>query len=119
MKLETAKSLLTLAQIPILGVWELPNGYLPDCVEYYQARKESPWWLIKTPYGNLVIGWRKRVIQIDWSDFKFRGKVTKDDTTSEDSFVHAWSEIKAAEYLSNLQKLISESEPEKPRLRCR
>jgi len=116
MKLETAKSLLTLAQIPILGVWELPNGYWPRAENYAKLREENPWWLIKTPYGNLVIGWRKRVIQIDWSDFKFRGKVTKDDTTSEDSFVHAWSEIKAAEYITNLKKLIDESE--KPVFRC-
>jgi hypothetical protein len=60
----------------------------------------DPWWLVRTPAGLVQIGWRKRVINIDWSDTDVRTVVTSDDVTKTETYVHAWSEAKALEYLS-------------------
>lgn len=50
----------------------------------------------------LIIGWRKRVIQIDWKDCDVKLDVTADDVTKDDFNVHAWSTEKAVEYLKAL-----------------
>ena len=39
----------------------LPNGYWPDC-DYI------PWFLFHTSDGDILIGWRKRVISIEWQE---------------------------------------------------
>lgn len=72
------------ANIPILEFKELKNQF-PDGT--------YPWWFVKTPKGWIEIGW------IDWSDTDIRKSVTTDDT-----MVHAWTELKAAEYLTTLWK---------------
>lgn len=65
----------------------------------YRWRHDRPAWLVKTRYGLMEIGWRKRVIQIDWRDTNLRRVVTADDVTKTDTCVHAWSVEKAVEYL--------------------
>lgn len=92
---------MKLAGFEIKYVWELANGYWPDSESYDEARK--PWWLFLTEIGPIQIGWRKRVLEIRWSACKFRGVVTKDQTTVTEEFVHAWSVEKAVEYLRNLR----------------
>ena len=64
--------------------------------------KPDPWWLVRTSRGLIKIGWRKRVINIDWSDTNLRVIVTPDDVTKSVVMVHAWSEEKAVEYLKAL-----------------
>jgi hypothetical protein len=68
--------------------------------------------LIKTPDGDIKIGWRKHVIQIEWlenyKNFKFAGKdeeVTKEFTNKE-RLIHAYSVPKAIEYLLNAKNSI-------------
>lgn len=104
------------ANIPIINLWELPNGYWPratpedwtdaqqvvDFVRYAQLREASPWFLVLTSLGLIKIGWRKRVLAIDWSATSLRTIVTADDVTKELHLVHAWSDAKAVGYLRRL-----------------
>lgn len=101
---EQARAIFTLAGIQVLNLWELANRYWPTVDAYLKIRAESPWWLVKTPFGLIMIGWRKRVINIDWSDTSLRVVVTKDDVTKDETHVHAWEEVKAVEYLKALAR---------------
>lgn len=94
---EKVRALLILSDIPINRLHRLENKYWPDA--YVEERQCSPWWLAETPYGAIEIGWRKRVINIDWEGTSLRKVITEDDTTKADDMVHAWSYAKAVEYL--------------------
>jgi hypothetical protein len=110
------RALFTLAGIEILSVWQLPNDYWPevlpddwsdqrqvsDFLRYAEIRASSPWWLVKTYAGLVKIGWRKRVLNIDWSDTPIRAIITDDDVTKTETLVHAYSDLKAVEYLQKL-----------------
>lgn len=102
-------SLFTLAKIPILRIWEAANNYWPEHPDYDKERLRDKWWLVKTPRGLVHIGWRKRVISIDWEDTGIKKIVTEDDVTKEETLVHAWSEEKAVEYLKTLTPLMTQS----------
>lgn len=80
----------------IKKIYRLVNGYDPE--------REDAWWLVKTQCGFIEIGWRKRVINIDWSDTPLRLVITTDDVTKEDAMVHAWSVPKVIEYLTEIRK---------------
>jgi hypothetical protein len=101
------RAIFELAGIPILRLWTLIDGYgySPDDPRYFETPPRQVWWLVKTPLGLIEVGWRKRVIQIDWSETNIRCDVTSDDVTKHDSMVHAWSEEKAIEYLKVLRSL--------------
>jgi len=58
-----------------------------------------PWWLVKTHLGLIEIGWRKRVISINWSDTKVKTIVTTDNVTKDENGVHAYSVEDAVKYL--------------------
>ena len=112
---ESMKALFLLAGLDIESFYKLENPYWPDCEEYAEVRRKSPWWLVKTKHGLIKIGWRKRVINIDWSDTPYHSGVSKfadgrdidaltnDDVTKDESMVHAWSYAKAVQYLSSLR----------------
>lgn len=102
---EQMQALFLLAGINILAYWELPNNYWPD--SYVELRKNSPWWLVKTTKGMVRIGWRKRVISIHWEDTDIRQVITEDDVTKDETMVHAWSYLKALEYLTKLAVAIN------------
>ncbi len=99
--------LFALAGFKVLGMFEVMNQYWPRHQEYYHLIMENPWWLVKTEYGLIMVGDRKRVTAIEWSDTKFRGVITTDDVTKNDIFVHAWDNTKALAYLTELQKQLS------------
>lgn len=92
------EAILTLAGFTIERHWELANGYWPLHPDYDEVRQ--PWWLFKTQVGLIKIGWRKRVIQIDW--YHVKKIVTQDNVTKDEGMVHAWSDTKAIEYLKEL-----------------
>lgn len=99
---------LRLADFPFTEFYLLENRYWPKHPDYFSVR--SPWYLFKTPFGLLEIGWRKRVISIDWEDFKARGQVVGEDkTTNDSSSAHAWTYEKLIEYLKELLKLTKEN----------
>ena len=72
------------ADVSVLRVWELPNGY-------DRTHNSSPWWLVKTHKGLIEVGYRKRVIQLDWSDTDIRKilEVPGPYVTQTDHFIHA------------------------------
>jgi len=100
---------------------ELPNGYCKD-----ECCKHKPWLLFHTVNGDVEIGFRKRVISIEWKDnFKpfdmaifngeqvtkwtangsFNGDI-KPDTTPKTGCrgIHAWSLKEAIKYLEIVKK---------------
>lgn len=81
-----------LSNIEVLNVYNIENGYMGG---------KADWLLVKTVYGLIKIGWRKRVINIDWEDTGLE-LIINDDVTSDKHFVHAWSYSKAVSYLEHL-----------------
>lgn len=106
---DTAASLFTLANIPVRELIELPNNYWPKTIENHLLRNSSPWWLADTEFGLIEIGYRKRVMNIDWSRTKARVVVTEDDVTKNKMMVHAYSIVKAVDYLTVLSRALRES----------
>ena len=94
---QEARALCTLAGIPVRAVFETPNKY------WRSNEPMGPWWVIVTPHGTFRMGWRKRVIEIDWSATGEKEvHVTDDDVTKGDFLVHAWDEGFAVRYLEAL-----------------
>lgn len=82
---------------------ELPNGYCPrPCCH------NKPWFKVTSEIGPVTIGWRKRVISIDWSESDVPDYATllfkDEETTREKQLIHAWSEVKATEYIRRLRE---------------
>lgn len=102
MKLEAVKALFTLANIEVLGTWELMNDYWPRAEHYYKIIVENPWWLVKTKAGLVKIGVRKRVVSISWEDTPIRKIITDEDVTKDETMVHAWTDADAVNYLKAL-----------------
>lgn len=98
------ESIFQLAGIEIKKTWEIVNKYWPNTPTYDAVR--TPWWLVKTNKGIIEIGWRKRVISIDWSDTDISCMVTEDDVTKDFDVVHAYSAEKAISYLKTLSPLL-------------
>lgn len=107
MKKEQVVALFTLAKIEILDIYEILNEYWPNTQSYFKLMMENPWWLVQTKVGFIKIGPRKRVISIDWGKTPIRKIVTSDDVTKDETYVHAWTDQKALEYLVELGKEIS------------
>lgn len=88
----------------------LPNGYCnKDCCSHI------PWFLFHTIDGDIIMGWRKRVISIEWQEnykpfdinelFKAEN-VTKWEKDGKCG-IHAWGEEKAFEYLKKVLKSVN------------
>ena len=102
---DRVKSLFILAGIEVLRVKPLPDGYnySPNDPRYFETLPQQVWWFVKTPYGWIEIGWRKRVVAIEWSDTWLRTVVTKDAVTKSETGVHAYSIEDALKYLRALK----------------
>jgi hypothetical protein len=81
---------------------EIPNEYCgPQCCP------NNVWYDVSTEAGVFKIGWRKRVISLDWSgatikthsDFLF----PHEDTTKGEQMIHCWGYHKARQYLRVLK----------------
>ena len=105
MKYNEVVGLAVLSGIEHNGIQKIENPYWPRNADHEAIREASPWWIIHTDGGVITIGWRKRVIAIDWQNTKRRGIVTKDNVTKADDHVHAYSLIKALEYLKAWREL--------------
>jgi len=86
---EKLLAVFKLAGIPVEKYWNIKNGYGYD---------KADWLLIQTSKGMIEIGWRKRVISINWSDTGIKHLVGGETTQSE-SMCHAWSFEDAVKYL--------------------
>jgi|GEM_PF-2710038 len=99
--IDKLKAMFTLAGFTILGEpLKLQNRYWHGNEKAYY----HPWWFVRTAYGWIEIGWRKRVMSIDWTHTTVRHVVTTDELTKGDDHVHAYSEAKAIEYLTELHR---------------
>jgi len=106
MKINEVEGLFALAGIKILKLWKLQNRYYgsqdePD-PSHYERIIKSPWWLVKTEFGLIELGWRKKVLHIEWEDTPIRKIVTEDNVTKTETYVHAWDYPSAIAYLKNL-----------------
>lgn len=80
----------------------IPNEYCgdPTCC--------GPWFMVRTEAGNFKVGWRKRVINLEWAGegigsernllFLFRNE----DVTKDSSSIHAWGREKLIDYLQRI-----------------
>jgi len=79
-------------------VREIPNEYWGEMGE--------PWLIVTTEIGHVKIGWRKRVIEIDWSDTDIKSSAEDlfpdENVTKIDKMIHAWGYEKATEYIKKL-----------------
>ncbi len=124
------RGLFAIAGIPALRIYQLAHSYfsyqegedLDTTMKNALYRAQRPSWLVKTPFGLIALNLRKRVVDIDWSDTPYRAvklpstdagmpgqqvssypdSITKDEVTKDDVRVHAYTLVKAAEYLTQL-----------------
>lgn len=65
-----------------------------------------PWIIVTTQKGRIKLGWRKRVMNLDWSesDITAMGEILfkEENTTKGEKYIHCWSKEKAVEYLTKL-----------------
>jgi len=98
---EERVALLSLFGYNAIYVEEIPNGYSDD--EYFRL---FPWFIVTTKIGKIKIGWRKRVINIDWSEsdvvFEAEDIFPTEDTTKGERYIHAWGYEKAKQYIDIL-----------------
>lgn len=97
-RLEIEKQeIVSLFPCPIY-VKDIPNGYSKDMM--------NPWFIIVTHKGPIVIGWRKRVLSIDWSQSDIKEGAEElfpnEDVTKYEQLIHAWGYDKAKDYISKL-----------------
>ena len=94
-------TLFTDAGFKIIHVKEIDNQYSGDACYY-----ANPWVIVTTKAGLITLGWRKRVLNLDWSDSDItadgRELFKEEKTTSGERFVHCWGYDKVVEYLKKL-----------------
>ncbi len=99
--LDHAKALFTAAGLEPSAMAEIANGYCSKSCCLHR-----PWLEVVTRLGVITVGWRKRVLNIDWAESHLRVDGTvlfKDEgVTVGPFFVHAWTYEKVAEYLKAL-----------------
>jgi len=65
-----------------------------------------PWYLVTTKLGTFKIGWRKRVILIDWITTDITQTADEifpdEDVTKDEYTIHAWGLEKAQQYINTL-----------------
>ncbi|MNK10019.1 hypothetical protein D3C87_280300 [compost metagenome] len=109
---QEVEAILLLAGIEYKGLFRIANEYSP-------SNLMDPWWLFITKDNDAIkIGWRKRVINIDWEATSLRinpkethniiyefhkAPITADEVTQEATYVHAYGHGKAVIYLQELK----------------
>lgn len=80
--------------------------YVEQIPNEYWANSKRPWFLVTTKVGHIKIGWRKRVMVLDWSKTSVKQNANElfpdEDTTKDGRMIHAWSDEKAKEYLAKI-----------------
>jgi hypothetical protein len=75
--------------------------------EYWgSSRPNDDWLIVTTNRGRIKIGWRKRVINIDWSGSEVTAYSAElfpgEDVTKGERYIHAWGYEKAKEYIAKI-----------------
>lgn len=82
--------------------------FIEEIPNEYSARPHDPWLIVTTRIGHFKIGWRKRVIVLNWSrtivktkaDFLFGGEQVTMDALGHE--IHCWGYEKATEYVRKI-----------------
>jgi len=77
--------------------------------KYCSCELCRPWYDVVVPGGVIKIGWRKNVINIDWSGLRINNKPASfgsENVTQGLNYIHAWGKEKATEYLKLLRENI-------------
>ncbi|MBI2120346.1 MAG: hypothetical protein HYT94_01840 [Parcubacteria group bacterium] len=102
------REIFTKANFTDIQMTSLPNEYCP-------CEHCPPWFDVETEFGTIKIGWRKRVINIDWANVipttvayrKLTDKLFEDeDVTKGVGYIHAWGYDKAVAYLTRLHDML-------------
>lgn len=93
-----ARAVLALAGITPRSLYSIANRYWPE--SYTELRNESPWFIAVLDEGEIIFGWRKRVIEFSWKNTGVKAIVTEDDVTKDEHTVHAYNYAKAVTYMS-------------------
>lgn len=92
--------LLGLFQGVTIYVEEIPCDYGPPNHPWFSL---FPWFKITTPAGRFTVGWRKRVISIDWEDsvvdFSAEQLFPTEDVTKHGRLIHTRSIEDARRYI--------------------
>lgn len=92
--------LAALFDAPIF-VETIPNAYSSSAY-----CKHLPWLVVTTRVGRFTIGWRKRVIQIDWSATVGTEDAetifAAEDVTKGERYIHAWGLPDARRYITEI-----------------
>jgi hypothetical protein len=107
------KDCFALAGFEAVSMEPIKNGY------WGKNDVMGAWYNVRTPYGNIRIGWRKRVIEIAFDELKmapwhkkhspdlnWMSLFEKEDVTKSNTHIHAWGYPKAADYLQRLRQLV-------------
>lgn len=95
------------------GRWGAMHTEIPN--RYWRPEdpwaKYSPWFRVATPIGILIVGWRKHVIHLEWTD-SFVTKTAKEifsdeDVTKIEKIIHAGSYEKLQAYIQTLMEIAS------------
>ncbi len=65
----------------------------------------APWFRAVTVFGDITIGWRKRVISVNWFGKADGNKLFDSENVTKGIYtIHAWGQQKAVEYLRTLRE---------------
>ncbi len=74
--------------------------------EYWGESSATPWLMVTTDKGRIKIGWRKRVISIEWPDSDIKSSAEdlfpEENVTKDHKLIHAHSYEDAKKYLTIL-----------------
>lgn len=104
------------AGVSIIAMTEIPN-------EYGSGSYNGPWYQMLTSRGNFKVGWRKRVIELDYSKiddysvalsiprrplgFKFISLFESENVTVTENVVHCYGYDKLTEYLMRIKNALA------------
>lgn len=83
---------------------EIPNEYFGADDPWGMS---DPWYIVTTKVGHIKVGWRKRVILLDWDRTTLEDTTalfSDDDVTKGDTMIHAWNYEKLTSYLESLNE---------------
>lgn len=81
--------------------------YVKQIPSEYSSNDFIPWLIVTTSKGPIKIGWRKRVINIDWSESNIQDTdlFPDEDVTKGERYIHAWSYEDAKRYVGILMRI--------------
>lgn len=109
---ELVKSMFAATGFKVNKVYVLENKYWPANQAYLEIRSKNPWFLLKTQFGLIEVGKRKRVIHLDWRDINENQLTPKEGEewiTNGPGYVHSYSNEALVSNLFKLHILLSEN----------